>query len=346
MDQIEVILAEDGPRGKAGSKVQLAVQPIETYDPTEVSSYASGFHQQGFLADLVAPELGVDKEIFKLRSFDAADVFQLVNVKVGHEDEPQEIRFRSSLTEYRADWRMIGSFVNVATEIQQGPNVNPRMAAARRIMHAMKLYREWEVFSILLDPTKWGAGQVTTLDGTTKWNGGTGRNIYGDLAQMVEDSEQEIDFFVTSRIVANLMLQDTAFQAILRVYLGDAGFKGTVESLNMKDKETVIYVPNLPPIYIAKARIRNESTGANDRIVQDAVIGIVSGPIPTDGESVSTMKTARLKGMPGSSGGVVSREYDVPGRGPLGGRMLVISTCEKPLMLGPTVGGLLYNVIQ
>ncbi len=344
MEKLQIKLAEDHPRfGKAGSLVTLAAEPTDTFDPTEMAPFLMGYRNENLRADAMSPVIPVDKEVGKYRVFDRADAFQRVDVRMGHEDEVRQINFRSSLVDYRLQWKGIGAFVNDITEAQEGPNIRTRQSAAKRCMKVIAIDRELEVTTLLSTSANWNASYVITLNGSTKWNAGASKDVLGNLHTALEQSDQDITGFHLNRKVANLMLKDSSIRDQMRQFLGDATVNTAIQQVNDPRMTRVDFiVPGLPPFHVHTAKVRDDSADTLGFILPDDVIGVCQPPgTPTDGEDIATSYTLRLR-----SGGIVSREYRVDGRGPKGGTMLVVSVCDQPVFTGTTVGALIKGCIQ
>ena len=64
--------------------------------------------------------------------------------------------------------------------------------------------------------------------------------------------------------------------------------------------------------------------------------------VPVDGEEIASSYTFRFSGV--SSTGITFREFDVPEQGPTGGRLIVVSHQEKPIVTANTAGGIISSV--
>ena len=83
-----------------------------------------------------------------------------------------------------------------------------------------------------------------------------------------------------------------------------------------------------------------------DTILGDDFIGTVEAtPEPTSGEDGNTTVTFRYSGVATGGTGYVERTARLEGRGVFGGSMMYISQGDVPLMVGPTLGGLIKNVL-
>jgi hypothetical protein len=125
--------------GRSGERVTLAMQPADTYDPTELPTYLAGYKPFGRRADEASQVILVDKDEGKHRNFSSDDAFRRVPVKGSDGGAVNEVDPSSSLTDYKVINRFIGSFVPKQTEMQA--TFNARLAASRRAKRAVDLDR-------------------------------------------------------------------------------------------------------------------------------------------------------------------------------------------------------------
>lgn len=350
METIEVRLAGNSAIGRDGERIALTVTPSQVHDPTELPTYLAGYKNAGMRAESASPAILVDKEEDKYRTFDPKDTFQRVDVKASVNSWVREVDPRTSLTSYKVVHRFIGSFVNQFVEnAAAGTSAyKPRQAAARRCSNAIMLDRENDVWSLLTTSANWAAAQVTTLGAGFQWNGGVNARPLRDLQSMCEVSDMPISSFWMNQPVANWLLADAEIRVHMRQMLGDAAVAAAITSVqDSRNANAVIdfAIPGLPPINVVAGKQRTESTGLQDFILPNHVVAThAPDGVPTDGEDIATTYTFRLRGPAGN--GWETREYRIEGRGPRGGTMVVALNADIAVLTGPSVGGLLRNVLQ
>lgn len=350
MEQIAVQLAENSALGRIGERIQLTVTPEQVHDPTELPTYLSGYRNAGMRAESVSPAILVDKEEDKYRAFDPKDTFQRVDVKASINSWVREVDPRTALNLYKVVHRFIGSFVNqfVETAAAGTSAYKPRQAAARRCSNAIMLDRENDVWSMLTTSANWAAAQVTTLGAGFQWNGGVNARPLRDLQSMMEVSDMQVTGFWMNQTVANWLLADAEIRVHMRQMLGDAAVNDAITSVqDARDSNKIVdfVIPGLATINVVGGKQRNEGTGLQDFILGSHVVATHQPEgVPTDGEDIATTYTFRLRGPAGN--GWETREYRIEGRGPRGGTMVVAMNADIAIVTGPSVGGLLRNVLQ
>lgn len=354
----QVIIAEhvlgesralDGSRGRDAMRpITLSAEPLDTYTPAEMASYLAGYKNYGdFRADEASKVIPVDKESDYYRSFGRAQSHQRAEVRTSHEGLVKEVDWSSTLTQYLLQWKAIGSFVNDITVGQQGPNINAYQAAMDRCMAVMLLQREIEVWETLTNASNWNANYVIALTGSTKWNAGASVDILGNLQTVQANSDMRITDWWLNQNVANLMLKSTAIRELMRQWYGDNA-PAAVNLGAPGQGSADFFIPTLGTFHVVSGKVLDDSAPDDVMpfILNDSVVATVSPPgVPTHGEATATSYTFRLRSAQGG-GGFGTREFRVEQRGPLGGRMIVVYACDKPIFTGPTVGGLITGCIQ
>ena len=353
MKQMQITLAEDTPGiGLAGQRVNLALTPSDVHDPTEISSYLAGYSTPLYRADEASQVILVDNDEDKYRTFSDDDAFLPVNVKSGGvSGGVPEVDPKSSLAGYKVIDRFVGSFVPWQSEAQKGNSYQPRMAAARRCARAINLDRELDVFGpagILGAITAWDTTVRTALGATYQWNGGSASDPIADLQLAMEKSAQPITAFWMSQKTANAFIRHEKVRSHMRQLLGDQPATLIAQGLasaGNTSRPIDFVIPGIAPIKVVGGKYKNAS-GALVAICADgAVIGTVNPDgTPTDGEEIATSYTFRRRGP--SSTGFESREFEVPGRGPLGGTMIVVSCADVAKMTGSNCGAYITGAIQ
>lgn len=345
-EEITIKLAEDNQFGRAGQLVTLSLTPDDVHDPTELPTYLAGFKPFGFRADEASPVILVDHDKDKFRQFNSDDAFRQVDVKGSIEGSVPEVDPKSALSTYTVVDRFVGSFINSITEQNATGAYRPRQAAMKRCQRAIQLDREVDVWTLLGTLGSWATGNRTTLAATFNWNGGSASDPVLDLQTRIEASAQQVTDIWMNQQVANAFLRHASVRNHMKQFLGDSTINAAIGMVNNVGRQSVDFaIPGLPPIHVAAAKKKNESSGALDYVLADDVVLLCIPPgVPTDGEDISSTYTFRRKG--GAGVGYETREYRVEGRGPKGGTMVVVSMADIAIMTANTAGGLIKDIIQ
>lgn len=341
---IDVKLADsiDGV-GKAGQVVNLTLTPADVHDPSELPEYLAGYKNSKYRADEASPPILVEKDEDKYRTFHSNNAFRRVPVKAAPTAPVPEIDVESSLTTYKVQDRFIGSFIPKYVQAQADYDV--LQPAAERCANAIHLDRECDVWELLTATGSWSPSVVTTLAATFQWNGGSASDPVADLKKMVRDSAQPIDRFFMNQLVSDELVLNDATQAWLANLMGADGAKRVLGEY--RNGVLDFQFPTLPPISVVNNKVLNETTGNLDYTLGNFVIGVGlpegDGP-PKNGERPASSYTFRRKGESGNGWEV--DEYEIVGRGPKGGTLLVCSQADVAKMTGNIIGGLLADVIQ
>ena len=342
MEELEIVLASDAPGiGTAGQRVTLALQPQDVHDPSEIPTYLAGYSPFQYRADEASKAVLVDQDEDKYRQFDSDDAFEPVAVKGSTQGAVPEVDPKSDLTSYKVVERYVGSFIPAQTQAQaSNPNYDPRMAAARRCRRALQLDREIDVWTLLTTVGNWTAANVNAAPAV--WTGAS--DPIKDLQDLMEESAQEITEFWMNQKVANAFLRNASVKDHMRQFLGDGPANGAVRDVQNAGTRPVDFaIPGLPPIRVAAAK-RKTAPGVLSYVLSDVVVGLTTIPgVPVDGEEIATSWTFRRRGPSGT--GFESREFFVPGRGPQGGTMVVVSQADIAVFTASNAGGLITGVV-
>lgn len=349
MERIEVQLANTVPGiGVEGQRVTLSLTPQDIRDATEIPDYLAGYSPGMYRADEVSKPILVDNDEDKYRTFDSDDAFRRVYVKGSMQGAVPEVDPKSSLSSYKVVERYIGSFVPRQVQLQRPANnsYQPVLAASRRCKRAIMLDREVDVFTLLGTSGNWNANQQTAAAGTG-WADQTNGDPILDVQNMVEKTAQPITEIWMNQKIANRFMRHQSVRTYMKQYFGDSAQPGLAAALasgNQLNIAADFVLPGLPTIRIASAKVKNESTGLLQYVLGDVVIAVTVPPggMPSDGEEIASSYTFRRRGISGT--GLDVREYEVDGRGPLGGTMIVVATADIPVITANNAGGILTGV--
>jgi hypothetical protein len=342
MEELEIVLASDAPGiGVKGQRVTLALQPEDVHDPSEIPTYLAGYTPFGYRADEASKAVLVDRDEDKFRQFDSDDAFESIAVKGSTQGAVPEVDPKSALETYKVVERYVGSFIPVQTQMNaSNPNFDPRMAAARRCRRALQLDREIDVWGLLGIAGSWTAANVNAAPAV--WSGVS--DPIKDLQDLMEESAQQITEFWMNQRVANAFIRNDAVKDHMRQHLGDGPSNQQTREISLAGTKVINFeIPGIPVIRVAAAK-KKISPGVLDYILTDVVVGLTTLPgVPVDGEEIASTWTFRRKGPSGT--GFESREFFVPGRGPLGGTMVVVSQADIAKMTASNAGGLITGVL-
>lgn len=351
---IRISVSEDGSLfdRTSGRRIMAEQLPSDVHVASEIPTYLAGYQNSEFRADEASKPTTKTKITDYYRTKDPRDAYQPVNVKLAITAWVKEIVPRSSLTLYTMEHRGIGCFVNDMTETEaEGSSWDPRMEAAARCYDVMLLDREIDVWAMLRNAANWASANYVTLLAGFQWNGGVNSDPLGDIQNMIASSTSGITDIFLSQLAAFALLRHPSVAAQTRFMVGDQALAATIQNVqnaNQPGARVDFQLPGYPPFHVADAKVWNETTqsvGPDDVIIGGDVIGVVNLPgEPTGGRRAPTSQTFRLPGAGGT--GIVTRQWRIEGRGPRGGLFMAVTQTEVPLMIAPTVGGVIHNAIQ
>ena len=342
----EIKLQNDMPGvGVAGERVTLALQPQDVHDPTELPQYLAGYKPFQYRADEASAPILVDNDEDKYRTFDSDDAFRRVDVKGSTQGAVPEVDPKSALRTYKVRERYIGSFIPKQTESQTGNNYMPIMAATRRCSRAIQLDRELDVWNLLGTDTNWDASVRTAVAGGSEWNVAAGDPIL-DVETAVEKSAQPVSAIWMNQRVAHTFLRNENVRDQMRQFFGDSAVTQIGNAVAQAGREgfnSDFAIPGLPPFKVVASKVKNETTSLLDYTLADvAVLVTTTAGVPDDGEEIASSYTYRRRGPSGT--GFEVRQFQVEGRGPLGGTMVVVSQADIELITADNAGGIITNV--
>ncbi len=331
-----------------GRKIAAELLPGSVHESTEIPTYLQGLANKKMLADVVSRPVPFDKTIGQYRAVDARDAFEAASVKVGITAWLPELTTRSALSSFTMQFRGACIFVNDVTQAEAAGSsaYNPRMQAAKRILKVMEIDREIDVWTLLSTAANWNANNVQTLTSGFEWNTGVNANPLSDLEDMITASDDDITDIWMNRTVAFALINNEAIRDRMFQFYGAAGAPAKLGEIHQSAGDVTFSMAGFDGIkfHTVTAKRHNATTSLRDYILGDDVIGTVeSTPMPTSGEDGNTTVSFRYSGVGGT--GFVQRSARLEGRGVFGGEMMYISQGDVPLIVGPTQGGLIKNVL-
>jgi len=320
----------------SSGRYSLALLPTDVHEAEEITTYLAGYENFGFRADEMSPPVMVGKTVFKYRNFSSANVFDAVLPTTSAVAAPLQIDPDSTLTSSDTIPRSLATFIPNETFSNAGALYKPAMVASRNLWNKLMLYREVEVVrSLLGTSTNWDSTVQTTSSNT--WDTLSGDPML-DIATAVQASAQPVESIHMNRKVFNAMVRNDNFKDWLSAVSGDKGLMELKQGSNGHDFQ----IPGWPVFKIHEAK-RTASAGGLEYIMPDVVV-LVTKPmgVPTDGEEIASSYTFRFNGV--ANTGISFREFEVPEQGPTGGRLIVVSHQERPIVTSDTAGGIILSV--
>jgi hypothetical protein len=331
-----------------GRRLLAPISPGDVNEAAELPSVLHGYVNGAYRADEAATVGPVAKRQFKARKMALANMFQRVNTKIAESTAVPELDVGTSVTEHEVDDYAVGSFVNLATEANEGSTpFRLRAAAARMCANKVLLDREYLFWAAAVTSGNWNASNVQTLNGSTKWNGGASADVVGNLRTMMSSSAAPITDIFMNEVVAGDMLKDAGFREHMRQMLGDSAPAPSVANmLGQIDRGSPydFIVPGFPAFRVVTGKYTSTSaeTATLTALLDNHVVGVRRLPsLPASGEDVSTITTYNWTGVSGT--GWTTREFDVSDRGVFGGRMVVAVKSYKDVFTANRIGGLILN---
>lgn len=340
---IALALASDVPHLglRAGQQIMLALQPQDVHVAEEIDTFLAGYAPDEFRADEAVPIIPTDFLTDQFRTFTENNAFRVVNVLASTQSDINEVDPETILRTFICQDRAIGGFIPNVTAYTARKAYDPRQALARRIRWALALEREVRVFGtggLLTTSGNWNANNVTTIAGGSEWDTANGDPIR-NMQDAEENSVMPITDWFMSVPVFNAFLRNANVRTYLRVMLGD-----NAPSPDVVQRKRDVTIPGLAPVHVVGGKVLNESTGAIDYIMGEAVVGVRK---PTGGtvnpEDIQTAVTWRFNGPSGT--GFITREFELPRRGLHAGQMMVSGYSEDPRFIANNVGALILNTL-
>lgn len=334
----------------SGRLITMDLGQADVHIDAALAIYAAGYNQWEGIADIVAPLVPSDKASNKYFTWDKDDIFQQVDdLVVGPNAQVMEISPRVSSSSFTTVG--YGASAAVSTELLANADapLNPEKAAMRRCLQAVKLGREVRVANQALTSSNWTGGYTTTLGATAKWNGGAASNPIQDIMTAIENSLTSVTHIALSERTWHDFFQNANVQKFVASKI-DAPPLGVVNAGDQlriaSDKLSALL--GLPPFVIG--RQKKKISGGYGYVWGDNVALIHADPgVPSDGQSISTMKTFRWTGADSGAvdgtmqGGFLVRSYYDPRRGARGSKIVVVTHNDAEVTTSVYAGGLIIG---
>jgi len=327
------------------ASTMLALSPVDVTTIEEIDDFLASFQPYSvWRADEVAPIKLVDKDTDRYRLMSPNNVFRRVSVETSYQSPVGEVDPASSTDVYLVIPRALGTFLPANTEAQAAYNLSRE--AANRIRIGLDLDREVRVWDLLTTAANWATSQKTTLDGTTKWNGGVASNPILDLQERCRKSAQPVTGIYFGEETRDAFLAHDATRDYMRQMMGDNPVTpGDLSGMSIQELTRMLdfRLPGFPPFHVVGARVLDEDVGEMVPIMPNDVVLVSDLGSAEAGTGIRTLQTFRVRGPSGS--GYTSREFFDDDRGLDGGRKLVAGHAEDVQFISNTVGGLIKNAV-
>ena len=328
-----------------GTKIKLAVLPDQVMDAEANRSYLSGYRLPGMCADDISPIVPTSVHKDKYTTTSTASAYQIPDVNTSVDGPVHTIDVSWSQDEYQTKWYGLGTYVPNPTQEAVRDVRNPTQLGLKRIAQKLMLAREKRVLDTVTTSGNWTAANVVTLASGYHWNGGANSAPITDLKNRILASRQQCTAIFMGQEAGFAFIEHDDVSAHVKKF-GAGDNSGINISGNLSRAQTekvMLSVPMLPPIVIVASEYET-ANGVRTRMLPSQVVLTASeAGVPTDAETINTIKTFRYKGQ---GQGYITRAYVVNDRGVEGGMMHLVYQAECDVMTGTDVGGLIIDAIQ
>ena len=337
--------ARRNPRSKDPDKRLMDLGPSDVHQPAALPNYAAGYDNGGFVADVIAPPILVNKPNDVYYTFAKEDAFQRAMPIVGAAGgQVAEVQPRVANTSFQTVEYAIGGFIEQQLEAAADPALKLRQAFAQRIYKILMIERELRVATLLTTSGNYDSSVVVTLAAGSQWNGGASSDPVKDIHGRVEAAwADDLSGTLLNQQIMHSLQRNPAVQAYIAYKNGIAPLPKSTELGALLE---------LPPFYEAKAKYIN-SSGNLAYIWPSTNVAMFRMPgtmPPVDQRDVSTAVTFRWNdtNVPDGrvSNGFVIREYYLNHRGSKGGFMQMMIHQDAEAVTSKFAGGLIVSAYQ
>lgn len=336
-----------------GSRLELGLTTADVHDPTELPTYLAGYSNEEFRWSEACPEVLVEMDSDKYRTFNTNAAFAPVIVKTTDEAYPNEVKVESSLTPYKVQPRRLAAFIPDTVRQQAGQNYNVEYVHMARCARAINMDLEIDVFGpsgLLVTAGNWTANYSLALGAGLQWGGPAGVGANSDpilnLDERIEQSATRITDWWMNQKVASAFLRHPKVRDHLKTEFGDAGYSTAIKAVAEAGEKTVDFrIVGKGLFHVVAAKWANPNNGgAIEYIMPNVVVGTHNFPgVPMNGEKIATCKNFRRRGPAGN--GFNTRQIRIEQRG-AGGTLVIVEEASIPTMTSSIAGGLLTGIIQ
>jgi hypothetical protein len=295
------------------------------------------------IADVICPVVTVDAPSKKYWEWNSDDAFQRPgNTVTTPGGDVREISPRLSSTRFdTVEYALASAVPTEVIAAAQSP-IDPLQAAVRRVQTSLRLEREIRVATLLTTAGNWDSTLVTTLGGTTKWNGGASSDPIADLIKLIQLSWAPVTRIVMGEQAGFAFSTNANVQKYIAYKNGAAPVPASAQ---------ISALFTLPPITVVNQKYRSAATGQTYTWGGDVVlVHEPPGDYPVDGQDIMTCATFRWNGGATPDGtyvdGWLVRTYFDQKRGPKGSTVTVTVHQDGEVMTSKLAGGLVKGAYQ
>lgn len=341
-----------------GRLVALDLGQGDVHFDAPLAAFAPGYalDQEDLIADKAMPPCLVEKASDYYWVHDVDDLFEIPQqTVVAPGANVPEISPRQSLTQFVTVPRAMATFL--PTEVEG--NGDAALILAQRYMQLpmtkLLIQREYRVATTLQTAASYAADNKITLAIGARWNGGGTSDPVKDLLQLIDASLAKVTGIYMSQRTYNAFVQNPGVQKYFT-------FKDSAKAKpDPKQAADLSAILSLPPIVVGSQKYKNPTTGLREYIWGNDVV-LLHHPkqLPAIGVPVAACTFRFSGGLQSGLNGQLSKAlqqltfsngwgvrafYDV-GRGPQGGRKVIVYHQDAEMLIDTKVAGLIVGAWQ
>ncbi len=341
-----------------GRLVALDLGQGDVHFDAPLAAFAPGYalDQEDLIADKAMPPCLVEKASDYYWVHDVDDLFEIPQqTVVAPGANVPEISPRQSLTQFVTVPRAMATFL--PTEVEG--NGDAALILAQRYMQLpmtkLLIQREYRVATTLQTAASYAADNKITLAIGARWNGGGSSDPVKDLLQLIDASLAKVTGIYMSQRTYNAFVQNPGVQKYFT-------FKDSAKAKpDPKQAADLSAILSLPPIVVGSQKYKNPTTGLREYIWGNDVV-LLHHPkqLPAIGVPVAACTFRFSGGLQSGLNGQLSKAlqqltfsngwgvrafYDV-GRGPQGGRKVIVYHQDAEMLIDTKVAGLIVGAWQ
>lgn len=342
-------------RDPTGTLVTMDLGPADVHIDTALSNYISGFRNGDFGADAVAPPVQVNNQSDYYFQFNPDNAFAPVGgIEVAPGADPPEVNPLIANDRFACKGFALASVLPTELIANQDAPLNLEMAATKMLMDKLLVSRDVRCANMAFTSANFSSAQglITTLDATTKWNGGASANPVRVIKNLCESSLMLPTDMGMAYNTWNAFCENPAVQKYI---FAKSGVRPLPEKNRYDEWSALLELPR-PNIFASRTK-----TGSTYPFIWANHVSLFRRP-PGDTVSmfdVSTFKTMRWNGAGAANlgggefggrvqGGFTVRSFFNPFKGKRGVRTIIVAHDDAEIVTGgpgqvSLVGGLILN---
>lgn len=190
----------------------------------------------GFIADLVAPVVKVEKESDKYYVWNRADTFRKVDAKVAAGAESKRVDFELSNDQYYAEEYALHTSITWRAISNADSALRLESNKTKMLKNLLMIEREYRVAAIFTATASYASGLSTTYLGTSQWNNGS---YAGDPIAEIDAKKELVrvacgvvpNVIIVPHSVATVLANNSAFRDRFKYVKEDVTSSGLPEYL-------------------------------------------------------------------------------------------------------------------